>query len=175
MPTQPQWFQQVASALATLCASSTLVVDRAGLEKLFGVSARTAVRLMGRFGGYQSGRNYLIGRGDLIRALEELQADDAFAYESRRRQRLVDDLETVRRELRAKAVKLPVTPEPAVESSLPRGIRVARPGVLEVEFTSAEDLLGRLYELVQLAARDLDSLDRSVAVREDTRNQRKTT
>ncbi len=158
MPAPPQWFQQVDSALTTLRASSALVVDRAGLERLVAVSARTAVRLMARFGGSQSGRNYLIGRLDLIGALEQLQADEAFAYEARRRQRLVDDLETVRRELRAKAVKLPVTPEPAVESSLPRGIRVARPGVLEVEFASAEDLLGRLWELVQLAGRDLEDL-----------------
>jgi hypothetical protein len=117
---------------------------------------------MSRFGGYQSGRNYLIGRLDLIRALENLQADDAFAHESRRRQRLVDDLETVRRELRTKAVRLPVAPQPAVESSLPRGIRVARPGVLEVEFTSAEDLLGRLYELVKKASEDLERFNASI-------------
>jgi hypothetical protein len=35
-------------------------------------------------------------------------------------------------------------------------MRLVRPGVLEVEFGSAEDLLGRLYELVQLAGRDLE-------------------
>src|SRR5215203_1066806 len=87
MPSPPQWFQQVPRALEALRASSALVVDRAGLEILFGVSARTAVRLMDRFGGYQSGRNYLIGRLDLIRALENLQADDTFARETRRRQR----------------------------------------------------------------------------------------
>jgi len=39
---------------------------------------------------------------------------------------------------------------------------LARPGVLEVEFTTGEELLGRLYELVQMAAKDLGSLDRSV-------------
>src|SRR5215210_3092889 len=113
MPTRPQWFQQVASALEALRTSSALVIDRSGLEKLFGVSPRTAVRLMNQFGGYQSGKTFLIGREDLIRALESVQMDETFAYESRRRQRLVEDLENVRRTLRAKQVKLPVASEPA--------------------------------------------------------------
>ena len=99
MPTQPQWFLQVASALAALRASSALVIDRAGLEKLFGVSPRTAVRMIGRFGGSQSGRTFLIGREDLIRALEAIQTDEAFSFESRRRQKLIEDLEEVRRGL----------------------------------------------------------------------------
>ena len=112
MPTRPQWFLHVASALAALRASSALVINRAGLEQLFGVSARTAVRLMNRFGGSQSGRTFLIGREDLIRALEAIQTDEAFTFESRRRQKLIEDLEGVRRDLRSRHVKLPVAPEP---------------------------------------------------------------
>jgi hypothetical protein len=34
-------------------------------------------------------------------------------------------------------------------------MRVVRPGVLEVEFGSAEDLLGRLLELVRIAGHEL--------------------
>ena len=158
MPTRPQWFQQLPWALEALRASTALVIDRAGLQNLFGVSPRTAVRLLNQFGGYQSGKTFLIGREDLIRALETIEAGEPFAYESHRRQRLVEDLEGVRRVLRAKQVKLPVAPEPASGSSLPSGIRLVRPGVLEVEFTSAEDLLGRLYELVQMAGEDLEEL-----------------
>jgi hypothetical protein len=146
--------------LEALHASSALVIDRAGLEKLFGVSPRTAVRLMNQFGGYQSGKTFLIGREDLIRALEALQTDEEFAYESRRRQRLVDNLESVRRDLRARQVKLPVAPEPASGTSLPSGMRLSRPGVLEVEFEGAEDLLGRLYELVRIAEEDFEELQR---------------
>src|SRR3954464_12757794 len=112
MPTRPQWFQQVEHALEALRASSALVIDRAGLQELFGVSARTAVRLMNRFGGYQSGRTFLIGREDLIRALEGIQTEEAFAYESRRRQKLIEDLESVRRDLRSRQVKLPIAAEP---------------------------------------------------------------
>jgi hypothetical protein len=54
-------------------------------------------------------------------------------------------------------VKLPVSAadNPAYASSLPAGIRVSRPGVLEVEFQGAEDLLGRLLELVRIAGHEL--------------------
>jgi hypothetical protein len=158
VPSRPQWFQQVASAFEALQASSALVIDRAGLETLFRVSPRTAVRLMNQFGGYQSGKAFLIGREDLIHALEAVQTNEAFAYESRRRQRLVEDLESVRRNLRTRQVKLPVAPEPASGASLPSGIRISRPGVLKVEFVSAKDLLGRLYELVRIAGEDLEEL-----------------
>src|SRR5215210_276760 len=159
MPTRPQWFLQVASALEALRASSALVIDRAGLEKLFGVSPRTAVRLMNQFGGSQSGRTFLIGREDLIRALEGIQTDEAFAYKPRRRQKLIEDLEGVRRDLRSRQVKLPVAAEPAPGASLPSGIRIVRPGVLEVEFGSAEDLLATLYELVRMAGEDLEGFE----------------
>ena len=160
MPARPQWFHQVAPALEALRASSALVVDRAGVEKLFDVSPRTAVRMMNRFGGYQAGKTFLVGREELIAALESLQADETFGHELRRRKRVSEDLERVREDLKARQVKLPVaaTADPGHPSSLPSGMRVVRPSVLEVEFASAEDLLGRLWELVQLAGRDLPAL-----------------
>ena len=161
MPARPQWFHQVASAQEALRASSALVIDRASIEKLFGVSPRTAVRLMNRFGGYQAGKTFLIGREELIAALKSLQADETFGHELRRRQRVSEDLERTREDLKARRVKLPVlaaAADPARATSLPSGMRVVRPGVLEVEFESAEDLLARLYELVQLAGRDLPAL-----------------
>jgi hypothetical protein len=119
--------------------------------------------LLNQFGGYQSGRTFLIGREDLIRALEAIQSDQAFAYEAKRRQRLVEDIESVRRDLRLRQVKLRVTSEPAAATSLPSGMRLVRPGVLEVEFASAEDLLARLYEFVQLAGSDLEEFTQVVS------------
>jgi hypothetical protein len=135
-------------------------VDRAGIQKLFEVSPRTAVRMMNRFGGYQAGKTFLIGREELIAALEQLQTDETLGQELRRRRRVAEDLERVVGDLKARQVKLPVSAvaDPSRASSLPSGMRVVRPGVLEVEFASAEDLLGRLWELVQMAGRDLPAL-----------------
>jgi hypothetical protein len=163
MPARPQWFHQVAAAQEALRASAALVIDRAGIQKLFRVSPRTAVRLMNRFGGYQAGRTFLIGREELITALESLQAGEAFEHELRRRERVSENLETTRQDLKARQVKLPVyAPDPRPGSSLPSGIRVVRPGVLEVEFESAEDLLARLFELVQMAGRDFPGFSQTL-------------
>ena len=167
MPARPQWFHQVAPALEALRASSALVVDRAGIQKLFGVSARTAVRIMGRFGGYQTGKTFLVGREELIAALERLQGDETFGQELRRRRRVAEDLDRVRGDLKARQVKLPVfaAVDPGRASSLPSGMRVVRPGVLEVEFAGPEDLLGRLWELLQLASEDLGALTDALTCR----------
>ncbi len=162
MPRQPQWFQHVPFALEQLRAFPATILDRAGLEKLLHVSRRDAIRLLHRFGGYQAGRTFLIGRDDLVRALEAAATGEAYEFESRRRKRLSDDLERTRSDIRARQVKLPVAAEPTSASSLPSGMRLARPGVLEVEFGDGGELLARLYELVQMAAKDLGSLDRSV-------------
>jgi hypothetical protein len=88
---------------------------------------------MNRFAGYQTGKTFLIGREDLIAALESLQAHQTFAQELRRRRRVAEDLERTREDLKARQVKLPVSAAagPAHASSLPSGMRVVRPGVLE--------------------------------------------
>ena len=74
MPRSPQWFHQLASALAQLQTFPAPVVDRASLEKLLKVSRRSAIRLLHAFGGYQAGRTFLIRREDLIAALERVQS-----------------------------------------------------------------------------------------------------
>jgi len=162
MPALPQWFQRIDNALEALRESSSPVVDRAGLEKLLQVSRRTAIRFMNEFGGYQAGKTFLIGRENLMAALESVRAGNSFRQESRRRCRLEDDLDETRRSLRARQVKLPVAPDPGSAASLPSGMQIVRSGVLEVEFANGEELLGRLYELVRIAGEDLECFERLV-------------
>ena len=99
MPSPPQWFQHVDSALEALRAFPGPLVDRAGLEKLLRVSRRTAIRLMNHFGGYQAGKTFLIDRQDLIAALERVQTGESFPTRSGGAIRLADDLERTRRGL----------------------------------------------------------------------------
>jgi hypothetical protein len=162
MPHQPQWFQHVPSAIDQIRRFPGPVLDRSSLEKMLHVSRREAIRLLHRFGGYQAGRMFLIGREDLLQALEAVSNDDAFRHETRRRQRLSDDLENTRRDLQSRQVKLPVARESFSDTSLPSGIRIVQSGVLQVEFCSAEDLLGRLYELVQTAGHDFNGFSQLV-------------
>jgi hypothetical protein len=159
MPSPPQWFQWVDDALEALRAFPGPLVDRASLETLLRVSRRTAIRLMNGFGGYQAGKTFLIDREDLIAALERVQTGETFSHEVRRRIRLADDLERTRRDWRARQVKLPVAAEPRQAASLPAGMRIVRAGVLEVEFSSGGELLGRLYELVRMAGEDFETFE----------------
>ena len=162
MARSPKWFQQVADAIAALRASSVPVIDRDGIERLLGVSRRDAIRLLHRFGGYQAGRTFLIDKEQLIIALEAVHRGEDFGRESRRRERLAEKLEGASRELQARQVKLPVAREHQSNSSLPFGIHIRRPGILEVEFRSSEELLGRLFELVQIAGRNFEEFRRLI-------------
>lgn len=58
------------------------VVDRASLETLLHVSRRDTIRLLHRFGGYQAGRTFLIGRPQLAHALEAVLKDEPYHLES---------------------------------------------------------------------------------------------
>jgi hypothetical protein len=76
-------------------------------------------------------------------------------------------LENTRRDLRSRQIKLPVAvPARWTEPSLPVGIRLVRPGVLEVEFGTANELLARMYELVQIAGVDLVAFESLMGVAE---------
>src|SRR5579872_3079872 len=150
MPAQPTWFLHVPSILEQLRALSTPLLDRTAVEKLFGVRRRRAHALMGRFGGFQTGRTFLVDRLELIAALEALQRGDDFDREQRRKQRLSAELETLHRQLPGRRVSIDVAPEVRdhVIADLPSGIHL-RPGELRVEFSGTEDLLRKLYELSQ--------------------------
>ena len=157
MPRSPQWFHQLARALAQLQTFPAPVVDRASLEELLKVSRRTAIRLLHQFGGYQAGRTFLIRREDLIAALERVQRGETFSYETRRRVRLAEDLERTSPGMGDPASQAPGRRRTTTGASLPAGLRIVRAGVLEVEFADGGELLGRLYELVRIAGEDLEA------------------
>ena len=69
------------------------VLDRAVIEKLFGLKRRQAIQLLDRFGGYQAGRTFLLDRQELVEQLEAIRDGETFRYEQRRRRRLVAALE----------------------------------------------------------------------------------
>ena len=97
MPTKKTWLLRLTQIREELTAMDTPVIDRAVFERLFGVRRRRAIQLMHYFDGYQAGRTFLMDRLALLRQLEPLEASAEFALEQRRRQRLVESLEKVRR------------------------------------------------------------------------------
>ena len=78
---------------------------------------------------------------------------ETFSYEQRRRRRLVAELESVRKYLRAAAVKIPLRPQARYQiATLPPDVDL-QPGRLRVE-----DLLSKLFELAQSAAKAFHQL-----------------
>jgi hypothetical protein len=134
------------------------VIDRAVFEKVFGVRRRRAIQLLHFFGGYQAGRTFLVDRLALIGQLASLQSGAEFILEERRRQRLSEALEKVRRYRAGDRVRFPMKPDVQERQmrDLPEGIHL-EPGSLHVEFCKAVDLLGKLFELSKAAAHDYEA------------------
>lgn len=127
--------------LERLAALPSPVIDRA-IEKLFRVRRRRAIELLNTFGGFQTGKTFLIDRLELIAQLERLRDGEEFQIEDRRRTRLLEDLERHFQDL-------------------PAGVRL-QPGELRIEFFGAEDLLRHLYELSQAITNDYAAFQQRV-------------
>ena len=159
MPTKPSWFQQLPVILETLDATAAPVVDRAAFEKLFGVKRRRAQQLMTAFGGFEAGGTCLLERTQLLGAMRALQGGEEYGRERRRKARVVDQLDEARRVLAAR--RIPITPPPLGSKALPEGVELG-PGELRVSFSSAEELLTRLFALSQTIAEDFVGFEERV-------------
>ena len=164
MPAKAEWLLRVPEILAELRVLDVPVLDRAAIQRLFNFHRRRAIQLMHAEGGYQAGHSFLVDRKRLIAQLEVLQNGDGFHQESRRRLRLEETVERMRRHAVAARVKIPV--EPAVLDTrihaLPAGIRL-EPGSLSVAFRDPQELLQRLFALSQAIANDFECFERMVA------------
>jgi hypothetical protein len=131
------------------------VVDRAALEILFGVSRRTAIRLMSQFGGYRSGKTYLVGREELLRQLRGWTGSHEFERGKARRRRVGAMAEDLARSWTARQTVISPPREPVKGlENLPEGVRLGEQK-LEIDFDGQEDLLTKLLALVQGLARHL--------------------
>ena len=147
MPARKSWLLRVSEIREELMAIEAPVIDRAVLERLFGVRRRRAIQLMAFFGGFQTGRTFLIDRLDLIRQLEPIEAGAEFALEAQRKQRLTEALEQLRKLRVAASVTIPLQRKPCEHpSDLLEGVQL-QPGSLRVDFRKAEELLAKLFAL----------------------------
>ena len=162
MAVKPSWWLHIPEIRSMLAEIDLPVVDRAGVERLFGLRRRQAIELMNRFGGYQAGRTLLIGRDQLIAQLDAIVAGEGFQQEEARRQRLAATVENVRRTRESEAVRIPVSPAIFATrmTSLGEGVHLL-PGKLEIDFASPEDLLRKLFALSQAVANDYAGFERA--------------
>lgn len=157
MPRHCEWFLRLPEIRAELEQLTVPVVDRSIFETVFRVRRRRAIQLLHRFGGFQSGRTFLIDRKALLGELARLEGTEEARLERRRKLRLAAELEKLREHARASTVAVRVSP--AVYGTrldaLPEGVRLA-PGQLTVAFSNPQELLERLFALAQALANDLD-------------------
>ena len=157
MPAKALWLLQIPEIVALLETFDVPVVDRAIMERLFGLRRRRAIELLHRFGGYQAGRTFLIDRRLLIEHLRHLAEGEELQRESQRRERLGHTVDQLRRQQAAARVRILVEPDVFNRklTDLPPGVALEA-GHLHIAFSGTEDLLGKLFELSQAASNDFD-------------------
>ena len=160
MPAKPEWLRRLPEIRAELEHLDAPVVDRAGIEHLFGLRRRRAIELMHQFGGYQAGRTFLLDRTRLLEALQSQESREDYSVEKRRRERLGDVMEASREHLILTRVQIPVHAA-AVRPSLDRlapGV-LLMPGMLSIEFRHPIELLEKLYSLAQAISHDFEKFE----------------
>jgi hypothetical protein len=145
-----------------LAEVSLPVIDRAVVERVFGLGRRQAIELMHRFGGYQAGRTFLIERAQLIAALDRIAAGGECQQEEARREKLTAALAKFQRARGAQKVRIEVSADAfdARMGMLPETVHL-KPGRLEIEFSGCADLLSKLFTLAQAAANDYQAFQRA--------------
>ena len=157
MPAKPDWLLRLPDIRTQLEYLDAPVVDRAVIERIFGLKRRRAIELLHQFGGYQAGRTFLLDRVRLLEALRSLESREEYTTEKRRRERLQDAVEASREHLILTRVRIPVRVA-AVRPSLDRlapGVLLL-PGVLTIEFQHPVELLEKLYWLAQAIGNDFE-------------------
>jgi len=162
MPAKPRWWRHIPEIRKMLEDARLPVIDRCSVERLFGLERRQAIELMHRFGGYLAGRTFLIGREQLIEALDAIAASGEYQQEAARREQFVASVDAVRRTRQTEAIRIPVSREvfDARLKSLGPGVEL-RAGRLAIEFAGPEDLLRKLFALAQAVANDYAAFEES--------------
>src|ERR1035441_4792878 len=160
MPAKPEWLLRLPEIRAELERVAVPIVDRAGIERIFGLKRRRAIELMHEFGGYQAGRTFLLDRARLLEVLQSMELREDYSVEKRRRERLQDVVGASREHLISTRVRIPVRAA-AVRPSLDRlapGV-LLMPGMLSIEFRHPVELLEKLYGLAQAISHDFEKFE----------------
>jgi len=158
---KPRWWQHIPEIQSVLADVRLPVIDRAAVERLFGLRRRQAIELLNRLGGYQAGRTLVIGRDQLIAQLDTIATGSEYRQETARLERLAASIDKIQRTRQSEAVRIPVSVEVfgARMQTLGSGVQL-RPGKLEIEFAGPEDLLRKLFALAQAVGNDYAGFER---------------
>ena len=162
MPDKPTWYGRLDQVIAELGNLPWPWVDRQTLQSLLQVGPRRAQQILRPCVTRQVGANGVAGREELIEHLKRLASGDEAHYERRRRQRLAQVLEGLRREALAQPkvlVEAPTTVLNQEFANLPDGVSVS-PGAISITFSSPSEALQRLLALAMAIGNDFNEFER---------------
>lgn len=168
MPVQPTWFARIPALLETLqTETAPPEFKREHIERLFGVRRRRAIGLLHRFGALRRGSELVAPRESVTAFLEQRWSYEAAAHAAAQERQVAEALTEARRALTLPRIPLP---SPAQLSAitlagLPACIHLTRTE-LSVTFSSAQDLVAKLFALAQALANDYESLEEALADRD---------
>jgi hypothetical protein len=162
MPAKPAWFSKLDEIIAELQAFPRPAIDRRTLEFLLGVGPRRAQQIMAGCITERVGTSSLADRDLLIGHLLALAEGDSGYYERRRRNKLADTLEELRRAWLARPKVLVEAPVSVINQEfddLPDGIELA-PGRITVRFSDSRQALEKLLALAMAIGKDMERFER---------------
>lgn len=160
MPAKAEWLLRLPEIRAALERFDAPVVDRSVIEELFGLKRRRAIVLMHQFGGYQTGRTFLVDRLRLLGRLAAFEGGGDYHVEKCRRERLQGFVQASREHLLATRITIPLADATArfTLDTLGPGVRLT-PGMLSIEFGQPVELLQKLYALAQAIAGEFEQFE----------------
>ena len=168
MPPKPRWLKRLPDIRVAVERSEVPFLDRSGIESLFGLRRRQALKMVHALGGYRVGNVFLAPRDSVLHFLDATLRGRQYRAERVRRERILETIDEAKREIDARKVKLKVPSGAAAKrtvAELPGGIHLS-PTELRVEFAGAQDLLQKLFDLSKAIAADLRRFEALVRAQE---------
>jgi hypothetical protein len=156
MPAKPAWFSKIDEIVGALQAQPRPFVDRATVEFLLGVGRRRAQQILAPCITDRVGANGLADRDAVITRLRLLAEGDDGYYERRRRRKVAEAIESLRRERLEKPQLLVEAPVRVVDQTfgdLPPGVHLTT-GRITVEFDDPRQALEKLLALAMAIGND---------------------
>jgi hypothetical protein len=154
MPARPPWHARAAQIRRDLEKLPVPILDRAVVERVFGVERRTAQRLLRTLDGHVSSQVAVVTREAVMAMLDQLLAGRPAPAEAARKERLADVLTSLEQEAIPRTTPIAAVSAPQPSEGWPEGVTISAPGALQIRFANPEELLGRILALTEQAAAD---------------------
>lgn len=154
------WIHRIPEVLERLEASETTEFLRQNVADLFDVRKGSAIAIMRELGGSKRGVQWVIGKRDLLRALNRMLQGKRFAELNQRQARIRQTLDDPALKLKRTAV---AQGEPAGQmvssrlSKLPAGVNLSRES-LHIDFQGPEDFLLKFGAVVFALQNDYSTI-----------------